>query len=178
MGDHAQGFLHQALHAYVADGLECSSFRAEEAARVAELVSAPVQENMPGWAQYLTRPMRLFRCLPKGPVEALLLSGSNELAKRFPAQNGFWWVDRHYELERAQAGPISRRGAVAARRAEGDHINSRARKSSLTYGEHGYWPRKYHPHGIGACVGCAGGAKGISMFLVPLKFLVNVDVFR
>ncbi|MGA9852012.1 MAG: acyl-CoA dehydrogenase [Gammaproteobacteria bacterium] len=159
----------EAYTRYVADGWNGLAIPAEFGGQgLPQLVSAPVQEM---W-QAANMSFALCSLLTQGAVEALILSGSDGLKKRFlPKMTAGEWTGT-MNLSEPQAG--SDLAAVRCRAVrEGDHYKLAGQKIFITYGEHDWTGNIIHMV-LARVAGAPEGVKGISMFLVP-KFLVNGD---
>ncbi|MGH8397051.1 MAG: acyl-CoA dehydrogenase [Gammaproteobacteria bacterium] len=159
----------EAYARFVADGWNALAIPTESGGQgLPQLVSAPVQEM---W-QAANMSYALCALLTQGAVEALILSGSDELKKRFlPKMVAGEWTGT-MNLSEPQAG--SDLAAVRCRAVrEGDHYKLSGQKIFITYGEHDWTENIVHMV-LARVAGAPEGVKGISMFLVP-KFLVNKD---
>ncbi|HYL90963.1 MAG TPA: acyl-CoA dehydrogenase [Burkholderiales bacterium] len=128
------------------------------------LVSTPVQE------MWKSSNMSFSLCplLTQGAIEALLLSGSPELKKRYLPKmvEGRWTGTMN--LTEPQAGSDL---SLVRSRAEpqGDHFLISGQKIFITYGEHDLAENIVHLV-LARTPGAPEGTKGISLFVVP-KFL-------
>jgi 3-(methylthio)propanoyl-CoA dehydrogenase len=159
----------EAYRRYVADGWNALAIPAGHGGQgLPQLVSAPVQEI---W-QAANMSYALCSLLTQGAVEALILSGSEELKKRFLPKmvSGEWTGSMN--LSEPQAG--SDLAAVRCRaERDGDHYKLTGQKIFITYGEHDWTENIIHMV-LARTPDAPAGVKGISMFLVP-KILVNAD---
>lgn len=159
----------QAYERFVADGWNALALPPEFGGQgLPQLVSAPVQEM---W-QAANMSYALCSLLTQGAVEALLLTGSAELKKRFlPKMISGEWTGT-MNLSEPQAG--SDLAAVRCRAVrDGDHYKLTGQKIFITYGEHDWTDNIIHMV-LARTPDAPAGVKGISMFLVP-KVLVNAD---
>lgn len=159
----------EAYQRYVADGWNALAIPAEHGGQgLPQLVSAPVQEM---W-QAANMSYALCSLLTQGAVEAIILSGSDELKKRFlPKMVAGEWTGT-MNLSEPQAG--SDLAAVRCRAVrEGDHYKLSGQKIFITYGEHDWTTNIIHLV-LARTPDAPAGVKGISMFLVP-KFMVKAD---
>ncbi|MGB9429224.1 MAG: acyl-CoA dehydrogenase [Gammaproteobacteria bacterium] len=159
----------QAYQRYAADGWNALAIPAEHGGQgLPQLVSAPVQEM---W-QAANMSYALCSLLTQGAVEAIILSGSDELKKRFlPKMVAGEWTGT-MNLSEPQAG--SDLAAVRCRAVrEGDHYKLSGQKIFITYGEHDWTANIIHLV-LARTPDAPAGVKGISMFLVP-KFMVKAD---
>lgn len=159
----------EAYRRYVADGWNGLAIPAEFGGQgLPQLVSAPVQEM---W-QAANMSFALCSLLTQGAVEALILSGSDGLKKRFlPKMTAGEWTGT-MNLSEPQAGSDLAQVRCRAVR-EGDHYKLTGQKIFITYGEHDWTENIIHMV-LARVAGAPEGVKGISMFLVP-KVLVNDD---
>ncbi|MGH8313051.1 MAG: acyl-CoA dehydrogenase family protein, partial [Gammaproteobacteria bacterium] len=159
----------EAYQRFVADGWNALSLPPEFGGQgLPQVVSAPVQEM---W-QSANMSYALCSLLTQGAVHALLLTGSDELKKRFlPKMVSGEWTGT-MNLSEPQAG--SDLAAVRCRAVrEGDHYRLTGQKIFITYGEHDFTGNIIHMV-LARTPDAPEGVKGISMFLVP-KVLVNAD---
>ncbi|MGH8278705.1 MAG: acyl-CoA dehydrogenase [Gammaproteobacteria bacterium] len=159
----------QAYERFVTDGWNALALPAEFGGQgLPQVVSAPVQEM---W-QAANMSYALCSLLTQGAVDALLLTGSDELKRRFlPKMVSGEWTGT-MNLSEPQAG--SDLAAVRCRAVrEGDHYKLTGQKIFITYGEHD-WTRNIIHMVLARTPDAPAGVKGISMFLVP-KVLVNKD---
>ncbi|MBU6422389.1 MAG: acyl-CoA dehydrogenase family protein, partial [Gammaproteobacteria bacterium] len=159
----------EAYTRYVADGWNALSLSAEYGGQgLPQVVSAPVQEM---W-QAANMSYALCSLLTQGAVEALLLTGSDALKKRFlPKMISGEWTGT-MNLSEPQAG--SDLAAVRCRAVrEGEHYRLSGQKIFITYGEHDWTGNIIHMV-LARTPDAPAGVKGISMFVVP-KVLVNED---
>ena len=159
----------EAYQRYVADGWNALSLPTEFGGQgLPQLVSAPVQEM---W-QAANMSYALCSLLTQGAVEAILISGSDALKKRFlPKMVSGEWTGT-MNLSEPQAGSDLAQVRCRALRA-GDHYKLSGQKIFITYGEHDWTANIIHMV-LARTPDAPPGVKGISMFLVP-KFLVNAD---
>ncbi|MDE1984237.1 MAG: acyl-CoA dehydrogenase [Gammaproteobacteria bacterium] len=159
----------EAYTRYVADGWNALSLSAEYGGQgLPQVVSAPVHEM---W-QAANMSYALCSLLTQGAVEALLLTGSDALKKRFlPKMISGEWTGT-MNLSEPQAG--SDLAAVRCRAVrEGEHYRLSGQKIFITYGEHDWTGNIIHMV-LARTPDAPAGVKGISMFVVP-KVLVNED---
>jgi alkylation response protein AidB-like acyl-CoA dehydrogenase len=159
----------EAYQRYVADGWNALSLPTEFGGQgLPQLVSAPVQEM---W-QAANMSYALCSLLTQGAVEAILISGSDTLKKRFlPKMVSGEWTGT-MNLSEPQAGSDLAQVRCRAVR-EGDHYRLSGQKIFITYGEHDWTGNIIHMV-LARTADAPPGVKGISMFLVP-KVLVNAD---
>ena len=159
----------EAYQRYVADGWNALSLPTEFGGQgLPQLVSAPVQEM---W-QAANMSYALCSLLTQGAVEAILISGSDTLKKRFlPKMVSGEWTGT-MNLSEPQAGSDLAQVRCRALRA-GDHYKLSGQKIFITYGEHD-WTENIMHMVLARTADAPPGVKGISMFLVP-KVLVNAD---
>ena len=133
-----------------------------------KLVSTPVTEMVTS----ANMAFSLCPLLTQGAIEALLLSGTEELKKTFLPKmvSGNWTGTMN--LTEPQAGSdlaLVRTRAVP----DGKHYRISGQKIFITYGEHDLTDNIVHLV-LARTPDAPEGVKGISLFIVP-KFLVNPD---
>jgi alkylation response protein AidB-like acyl-CoA dehydrogenase len=114
----------------------------------------------------------LIQALNMGAVEALQLSASSDIKKRYLSElvSGRWTGTMN--LTEPQAG--SDLGAILTRAVpDGDHYRIFGKKIFITYGEHDLAENILHLV-LALTPEAPAGTRGLSLFLVP-KFLVNAD---
>ena len=133
-----------------------------------KLVSTPVTEMITS----ANMSFSLCPMLTQGAIEAMLLSGTEQLKKTFLPKmfDGSWTGTMN--LTEPQAG--SDLAAVRSKAVrEGDHYRISGQKIFITFGEHDWTENIVHLV-LARTPDAPEGVKGISLFIVP-KFLVRPD---
>ncbi|MBI3372926.1 MAG: acyl-CoA dehydrogenase [Betaproteobacteria bacterium] len=133
-----------------------------------KLVSTPVTEMITS----ANMSFSLCPMLTQGAIEAMLLSGTEQLKKTFLPKmfDGSWTGTMN--LTEPQAGSdLAMVRAKAVR--EGDRYRISGQKIFITFGEHDWTENIVHLV-LARTPDAPEGVRGISLFIVP-KFLVNVD---
>jgi len=110
--------------------------------------------------------------LTQGAIEAMLLSGTEQLKKTFlPMMFDGSWTGTMNLTEPQAGSDLALVRTKAAR--EGDHYRISGQKIFITFGEHDMTQNIVHLV-LARTPDAPEGVKGISLFIVP-KFLVNAD---
>ncbi|MEO8142917.1 MAG: acyl-CoA dehydrogenase [Betaproteobacteria bacterium] len=137
-----------------------------------KLVSTPVTEMITS----ANMSFSLCPMLTQGAIEAMLLSGTEQLKKTFlPKMFDGQWTGT-MNLTEPQAGSdlaLVRTKAVPAFSEHGDHYLISGQKIFITFGEHDMTDNIVHLV-LARTPDAPEGVKGISLFIVP-KFLVQPD---
>ena len=159
----------EAYQRYVTDGWNALSLPTEFGGQgLPQLLSAPVQEM---W-QAANMSYALCSLLTQGAVDAILLTGSDALKKRFlPKMVSGEWTGT-MNLSEPQAGSDLAQVRCRAVR-EGDHYKLSGQKIFITYGEHDWTENIIHMV-LARTPDAPAGVKGISLFVVP-KVQMNSD---
>ena len=133
-----------------------------------KLVSTPVTEMITS----ANMSFSLCPMLTQGAIEAMLLSGTEQLKRTFLPKmfDGSWTGTMN--LTEPQAGSDLAMVRTKAVR-EGDHYRISGQKIFITFGEHDWTENIVHLV-LARTPDAPEGVKGISLFIVP-KFLVNPD---
>ncbi len=137
-----------------------------------KLLSTPVTEMITS----ANMSFSLCPMLTQGAIEAMLLSGTEQLKKTFLPRmfDGSWTGTMN--LTEPQAGSdlaLVRTRAVPASSEHGDHYLISGQKIFITFGEHDLTENIVHLV-LARTPDAPEGVKGISLFIVP-KFLVKPD---
>ncbi len=137
-----------------------------------KLLSTPVTEMITS----ANMSFSLCPMLTQGAIEAMLLSGTEQLKKAFLPKmfDGSWTGTMN--LTEPQAGSdlaLVRTRAVPASSEHGDHYLISGQKIFITFGEHDLTENIVHLV-LARTPDAPEGVKGISLFIVP-KFLVRPD---
>src|SRR5512138_714978 len=159
----------EAYEQFCSGGWNALPFEAEWGGQsLPKLVSTPVQEM---WKS-ANLSFSLCPLLTQGAIEALLLSGSQELkAGYLPKMVEGRWTGT-MNLTEPQAGSDLSLVKTKAER-QGDHYLISGQKIFITYGEHDLAENIVHLV-LARTPGAPEGTKGISLFVVP-KFVPNND---
>jgi len=133
-----------------------------------KLLSTPVTEMITS----ANMSFSLCPMLTQGAIEAMLLSGTEQLKKVFlPKMFDGRWTGTMNLTEPQAGSDLALVRTKAAR--EGDHYRVSGQKIFITFGEHDLTENIVHLV-LARTPDAPEGVKGISLFIVP-KFLVNPD---
>ncbi len=163
-----KGFI-AAYRQFVEGGWNALQFPAEYGGQgLPKLVATPMMEM---W-KAANMSFSLCPLLTGGAIEALLLSGTDQLKQTFlPKMVEGTWTGTMNLTEPQAGSDLALVKSKAVR--EGDHYRITGQKIFITYGEHDLAENIVHLV-LARTPDAPEGVKGISLFVVP-KFMVNAD---